>query len=398
MTLFYGAWLLSEFFYECRHVLVFAFLKGGMRLNNEYYMRIALNLAKTAEGQTSPNPLVGAVCVKDGQIAGTGAHQKAGTPHAEVHAISMAGDRAEGADLYVTLEPCAHTGKTPPCTDLIIKSGIRRVIIACSDPNPLVAGRGISQLKQAGIEVITGVLEKEAVFLNRAFFHYISYGTPYVTLKAAATLDGRIATASGDSKWITSKEAREDVHYLRHIHDAILVGAQTVITDNPFLTTRLPHGGKNPIRIILDRRLQTPNTANAVTDEAARTIIFTQVPPEEQNIQYKSNSVHVEAIPKSKPFLPSVLKYLSSIGVMSLLVEGGSMIHSSFIDEKLADELYLYLAPKLIGNGKSYFNSEKRNWMAESDNLHILDMRRIGQDFRLHAQFQKEVYHSCLPE
>ncbi|KAB2333006.1 bifunctional diaminohydroxyphosphoribosylaminopyrimidine deaminase/5-amino-6-(5-phosphoribosylamino)uracil reductase RibD [Bacillus mesophilum] len=367
-------------------------------MNDEYYMRIALDLAITAEGQTSPNPLVGAVCVKDGQIIGTGAHLKAGTPHAEVHAITMAHDHAKGADLYVTLEPCGHRGKTPPCTNLIINSGIRRVVIACMDPNPLVKGRGISQLKQAGIEVVTGVLEKEAAFLNRAFFHYIQYGTPYVTLKAAATLDGRIAASSGDSKWITSKEAREDVHYLRHIHDAILVGAQTVIADNPFLTTRLPHGGKNPIRIVLDRRLQTPNTANVVTDEAVKTIIFTQVPLEEQNKKYDSNFVHKEVIPKSQAFLPSVLKYLGGIGVMTLLVEGGSRVHSSFIDENLADELYLYLAPKLIGNGTSFFSSEKRNWMKDSENLYILDMQTFGLDLRLHAQFQKEESASCLLE
>ncbi|WP_425514981.1 bifunctional diaminohydroxyphosphoribosylaminopyrimidine deaminase/5-amino-6-(5-phosphoribosylamino)uracil reductase RibD [Cytobacillus gottheilii] len=367
-------------------------------MNDEYYMRIALDLARSAEGQTSPNPLVGAVCVKDGQIIGTGAHLKAGTPHAEVHAITMAHDRAKGADLYVTLEPCAHRGKTPPCTNLIINSGIRRVVIACTDPNPLVKGKGISQLKQAGIEVVTGVLEKEAAFLNRAFFHYIQYGTPYVTLKAAATLDGRIAASSGDSKWITSREAREDVHYLRHIHDAILVGAQTVIADNPFLTTRLPHGGKNPIRIVLDRRLQTPNTANVVTDEAVKTIIFTQVPLEEQIKQYESSFVHIEVIPKSQAFLPSVLKYLGGIGVMTLLVEGGSRVHSSFIDENLADELYLYLAPKLIGNGISFFSSEKRNWMKDSENLHILDMRTFGLDLRLHAQFQKEESASCLLE
>ncbi|MEW9109275.1 MAG: bifunctional diaminohydroxyphosphoribosylaminopyrimidine deaminase/5-amino-6-(5-phosphoribosylamino)uracil reductase RibD [Cytobacillus gottheilii] len=367
-------------------------------MNDEYYMRIALELAIAAEGQTSPNPLVGAVCVKDGQIIGTGAHLKAGTPHAEVHAITMAHDRAKGADLYVTLEPCAHRGKTPPCTNLIINSGIRRVVIACTDPNPLVKGRGISQLKQAGIEIVTGVLEKEAAFLNRAFFHYIQYGTPYVTLKAAATLDGRIAASSGDSKWITSREAREDVHYLRHIHDAILVGAQTVIADNPFLTTRLPHGGKNPIRIVLDRRLKTPNTANVVTDEAAKTIIFTQVPLEKQIKQYDSHFVHIEVIPMSQAFLPSVLKCLGGIGVMTLLVEGGSRVHSSFIDENLADELYLYLAPKLIGNGISFFSSEKRNWMKDSENLHILDMQTFGLDLRLHAQFQREESASCLLE
>ena len=227
-------------------------------MDPKFYMKIALDLARSAEGQTSPNPLVGAVCVKDGQIIGTGAHLKAGTPHAEVHALTMAGSEANGADLYVTLEPCAHTGKTAPCTDLLISKGIRRVFIASIDPFPSVNGKGIELLKAAGIEVITGILKEEAEQLNRAFFHFIKHGKPYVTLKAASTLDGRLSTQTGDSKWITSVASRTDVHHLRHTHDAILVGVQTVLHDNPFLTTRLPLGGKNPIRIILDRRLRTP--------------------------------------------------------------------------------------------------------------------------------------------
>ena len=229
-------------------------------MNPQYYMRLALDLARSAQGQTSPNPLVGAICVKDGQIIGTGAHLKAGTPHAEVHALLMAGTESRGADLYVTLEPCAHIGKTPPCTDLIITSGIRRVFVASIDPNPSVNGTGIRLLKAAGIEVVTGILQEEAEQLNRAFFHFINYGKPYVTLKAAATLDGRLSTQTGDSKWITSDAARTDVHHLRHTHDAILVGVQTVLHHNPFLTTRLPHGGKNPIRIILTPALRTPAT------------------------------------------------------------------------------------------------------------------------------------------
>ena len=262
----------------------------------QYYMRFALNLARSAEGQTSPNPLVGAVCVKDGQIIGTGAHLKAGTPHAEVHALMMAGTESHGADLYVTLEPCAHTGKTPPCTDLIISSGIRRVFVASIDPNPSVNGTGIGLLKAAGIEVITGILQEEAEQLNRAFFHFIKYGKPYVTLKAAATLDGRLSTQTGDSKWITSDAARTDVHHLRHTHDAILVGVQTVLHDNPFLTTRLPHGGKNPIRIILDRHLRTPTTANIVTDGAVETIIFTLDSPKSRTAFFEHPLVSIERI------------------------------------------------------------------------------------------------------
>ncbi len=187
----------------CLQALPFHKTKGGMPMDPQKYMRFAFELTRSAQGQTSPNPLLGADYVKDGQIIGTGAHLKAGKPHAEVHALAMAGSNSIGADLYVTLEPCAHTGKTPPCTDLIISSGIRRVFVASIDPNPSVNGTGIGLLKAAGIEVVTGILQEEAEQLNQAFFHFIRYGKPYVTLKAAATLDGRLSTQNGDSKWIT---------------------------------------------------------------------------------------------------------------------------------------------------------------------------------------------------
>ncbi len=357
---------------------------------HEKMMKLALQLAQSAEGQTSPNPLVGAVCVKDGQILGTGAHLKAGTAHAEVHALQMAGTGAIGADLYVTLEPCAHTGKTPPCTELIISSGIRRVFIASKDPNPSVNGQGIRLLREAGIEVVTGILQEEAAYLNRAFFHFIKHGKPYVTLKAAVTLDGRLATQTGDSKWITSEASRTDVHHLRHTHDAILVGVQTVLHDNPFLTTRLPHGGKNPIRIILDRRLRTPETANVITDGAVETIIFTCNAEKAKTAFSDYPLVTVESISEEVNFLNEVLTRLANKGMMTLFVEGGSRVHSSFIDAGLADDLYLYMAPKLIGNGSSLFMDDTRNLMAENESLRFVDVRKIGEDIRLHARFVKE--------
>lgn len=359
-------------------------------MDPQHFMGLALDLARSAQGQTSPNPLVGAVCVKGGQIIGTGAHLKAGTPHAEVHALLMAGTESRDADLYVTLEPCAHTGKTPPCTDLIITSGIRRVFVASIDPNPSVNGTGIRLLKAAGIEVFTGILQEEAEQLNRAFFHFIKYGKPYVTLKAAATLDGRLSTQTGDSKWITSDEVRTDVHHLRHTHDAILVGVQTVLHDNPFLTTRLPHGGKNPIRIVLDRHLRTPTTANIVTDGAVATIIFTLDSPRSRTVFFEHPFVSIERISEDVPFLNEVLKRLANKGIMTLFVEGGSRVHSSFINEGLADELYLYMAPKLIGNGASLFMDDTRNLMGESESLRFLDVQKMGEDIRLHASFHKE--------
>ncbi|WP_438315907.1 bifunctional diaminohydroxyphosphoribosylaminopyrimidine deaminase/5-amino-6-(5-phosphoribosylamino)uracil reductase RibD [Sporosarcina sp. FA9] len=359
-------------------------------MDPKIYMKIALELARSAEGQTSPNPLVGAVCVLDNEIIGTGAHLKAGTPHAEVHALMMAGSKSIGADLYVTLEPCAHSGKTPPCTDLIISSGIRRVFVASIDPFPAVNGKGIKLLKAAGIEVITGILQAEAEQLNRAFFHFIHYGKPYVTLKAAVTLDGRLSTRTGDSKWITSVASRTDVHHLRNIHDAILVGVQTVLHDNPFLTTRLPHGGKNPIRIILDRHLRTPKTANVIIDGAVETIIFTLDSDNTETTFLDFPLVTVESISNEVNFLEEVLSRLAKKGIMTLFVEGGSQIHSSFIDAGLANELYLYMAPKLIGNGNLLFMNEDRNFMSESESLSFIDVRQIGEDVRLHARFLKE--------
>lgn len=240
------------------------------------YMQLALELAASAKGNTNPNPCVGAVLVKDGVIVGTGLHRKAGEPHAEVHAFNMAGEHAKGATLYVTLEPCSHYGKTPPCANLVKESGVSRVVVATMDPNPSVAGRGISLLRAAGIEVEVGLLEQEARKLNERFIHNMVANRPFVISKFAMTMDGKIATHNGHSKWITSEEARLQVHKLRHEMDGILVGVGTVLADNPSLTTRLPHReGENPIRIILDSELKTPLNANVVNTAVAQTIIVT---------------------------------------------------------------------------------------------------------------------------
>lgn len=245
--------------------------------NDQYYMKLALDLAASAKGKTNPNPVVGAVIVKDGVIAGTGIHRKAGEPHAEVHAFKMAGDYAKDATLYVTLEPCSHYGKTPPCANLVKESGVRRVVVATQDPNPEVAGRGISILRDAGIEVEVGVLEKEAQRLNERFIHNMITNRPFVISKYAMTLDGKLATHTGHSKWITGEESRHSVHLLRDEVDAILIGIGTVLADNPSLTTRLPEGGgKNPIRIILDSELRVPLDANVVQVSDAKTVIVTQ--------------------------------------------------------------------------------------------------------------------------
>ena len=242
--------------------------------NHEFYMDLALQNAQAMRGQTSPNPLVGAVIVKNNEIVGIGAHMKAGEPHAEIHALQMAGEKAKGATAYVTLEPCSHYGRTGPCAVALVEAGVEKVIIATLDPNPLVAGRGVNILRDAGIEVIVGVREAAARKMNEVFNKYIVDKKPFVTLKAAVTLDGKIAAYTGSSKWVTSDAARTDVHHLRSNHEAILVGVNTVLKDDPELTARIP-GGKNPIRVILDTRLRTPLDAKVVTDGKAPTWIFT---------------------------------------------------------------------------------------------------------------------------
>ncbi|HHY71755.1 MAG TPA: bifunctional diaminohydroxyphosphoribosylaminopyrimidine deaminase/5-amino-6-(5-phosphoribosylamino)uracil reductase RibD [Bacillus bacterium] len=352
------------------------------------YMKLAIELAAKTEGQTSPNPVVGAVVVKDNQIVGMGAHLKAGEAHAEVHAIRMAGDQAAGATIYVTLEPCSHFGRTPPCTDLLINSQVRRVVIASTDPNPLVAGKGIEKLRNAGIEVEVGLLREEADALNKVFFHYIATGMPFVTLKSATSLDGKIATVAGESKWITSEESRLDVHQYRHRHDGILVGVNTVLKDNPELTTRLPLGGKNPIRIILDTNLRTPLEAKIVNDQCAPTWIIVGIhAPDEKIMAMKEKNVDIITIPTETLGIRDVLKALGEKGITSLFVEGGAQINGSFLMEKAINEVITYIAPKIIG-GRSAPTAiggagfEKIN---EVVGLRIKSVEKIGPDIKIIA-------------
>ncbi len=358
-------------------------------MNDKEYMDLAIKLARAAEGQTSPNPQVGAVVVKDGQIIGMGAHLKAGEPHAEVHAIRMAGEKANGATLYVTLEPCSHFGKTPPCSNLVIESGIRKVFVASVDPNPLVGGAGIKKMQDAGIEVDVGLLEEEATALNKVFFHYISTGLPYVTLKSASSLDGKIATVTGESKWITGEEARKDVHQFRHTHDAILVGVNTVIKDNPSLTTRLDTGGKNPIRVILDTTLRTPLEANIVNDQAAETIIVTGTEANPERVEkFLGFGVEVIKLETTKIRIADMLKKLGDQGITSLYVEGGAEVHGSFLKEKAFQRVITYIAPKLLG-GKSAPTAYGGDGIARLEDtvpLGIIDVKQIGQDIRIIAE------------
>jgi diaminohydroxyphosphoribosylaminopyrimidine deaminase / 5-amino-6-(5-phosphoribosylamino)uracil reductase len=317
-------------------------------------MQRALELAAMATGRTNPNPMVGAVIVKDGQIIGEGYHHKAGTPHAEIHALNQAGAHAAGADLYVTLEPCSHFGRTPPCADAVIRSGIMRTVVAAVDPNPQVAGRGIQRLREAGIEVEVGVLEQEAARLNEVFFKYIQTGLPFVALKTAMTLDGKIAACSGDSKWITGEDARKYVHELRNIYDAILVGIGTVLKDDPQLNTRLDGDDKrDPLRIIIDGNLDIPTDSNIVkTAKQQKTLIFCADSADlTKRLQLESlgfKIIDLNCTPELIP-LDEVIARLGQMGICSLLVEGGGEINAYLLEHCLIDKVYWFVAPKIIG-------------------------------------------------
>lgn len=351
---------------------------------HEDWMKLALDLAKSTKGQTAPNPIVGAIVVNNGCLVGAGAHLQAGTHHAEVHALNMAGENAQGGTLYVTLEPCDHQGRTPPCTEKIIAAGIRQVVIGCYDPDTLVSGNGIERLRQMGMEVLVGVLEKECKQLNEAYFYHRQTDYPYITLKTATTLDGRIATASGDSKWVTNKQSREKVHELRHQHQAILVGIGTVLHDDPLLTTRLTIGGINPVRVIVDSQLKTPLNA-AITDVSeAHTWIFTtdrKDPDKEAALLDKG----VQVISTGKGPLVDwhvVFRTLADNGVLSILVEGGSEVNASLLEGNWVRKTITFLAPKLLGGSLSLNSIRGKNAkrMAEAYQLHDITIEQYGDD------------------
>ncbi|KYC92494.1 bifunctional diaminohydroxyphosphoribosylaminopyrimidine deaminase/5-amino-6-(5-phosphoribosylamino)uracil reductase RibD [Heyndrickxia sporothermodurans] len=357
-------------------------------MNDQYYMQLAIDIAKSTKGQTTPNPAVGAVIVKNNQVVGIGAHVKAGDSHAEVHAIQMAKGRTKDATMYVTLEPCSHFGKTPPCSKLLIESGIKRVVIATKDPNPKVAGEGIETMKAAGINVEVGLLEKEATQLNQVFFHFIRTGLPFVTLKSATSLDGKTATKTGRSKWITSQEAREDVHYFRHIHDAILVGVNTIIKDNPSLTTRLNGGGKNPVRIILDTHLRTPIDAKVMEQQDEETWIVTSMHVDEKRkVTYQNKGVQIINMQTPTIEIKPMLKLLAEKGICSIFVEGGAEVHGSFLKERAFQQMITYIAPKLIGGktAPTSFGGEGIKEIEDAMNVDITDVKMIGKDIRITA-------------
>ncbi len=368
-----------------------------MEATAERYMRRALELGARAEGRTRPNPAVGAVVVADQQIVGEGYHPAAGEPHAEVFALQAAANRAVGADLYVTLEPCSHHGRTGPCTEAIIAAGIKRVFVGTQDPNPQVAGSGIQSLQQAGIQVEVGLCETECRRLIAPFAKHVTTGLPFVILKSAVTLDGQTATSTGDSHWISNSHSREEVHRLRDRVDAIMVGIGTVLNDDPKLTTRLP-GGRDALRIIVDSQLRTPPQAALLhLNSSADTLVayLATAPSSHINSLSKSGAVLMETAElDGRVDLHDLLAQLGRRGVQSILLEGGAQLNAAFLKAGLIDRVMVFVAPKIIGGSSGYgiFAGEGVARLADALPLHDIRFRQFGDDVLIEGEVRR-----CLP-
>lgn len=348
-------------------------------------MRRALALARRGLGRTSPNPAVGCVIVRNGEIIGEGWHRKAGTPHAEVHALRQAGDRALGSDVYVTLEPCSHHGRTPPCAEALIAAGVTRVFAGMTDPNPLVSGRGLAMLRNAGIAVECGILEDQCRLVNEAFVKHVTTGMPFVILKSAMTLDGKTATVSGDSKWVTCEESRRYVHALRSKVDAIMVGVGTVLADDPQLTCRMVRG-KDPVRVVVDSRLRTPPEAALFhLDSRAATILATVERDAGKNaaVQRLGAETLLCSESEGRVDLSDLLRRLGARGIQSILLEGGRELVGSAVRNGLVDKFMFFYAPKIIAGEDGYGLCSGRGIerMGDALRLHTTSVRRFGEDF-----------------
>ena len=351
-------------------------------------MARALQLAEQGRFTTTPNPRVGCVLVKDNQIIGEGWHQRAGELHAEINAINDAGETSKGADCYVTLEPCSHFGRTPPCADALIQAGVKRVYIAMKDPNPLVAGKGIAKLEGAGIEVTVGILESEAEQLNRGFCKRMRTGWPFVTSKMAMSLDGRTAMSSGESKWITGPEARQDVQQLRAQSSAIMTGTGTILADDPSLTVR-PEGDwypdnqlvRQPLRIVVGKDPEIAEHAHLFDD--CYDVLFVTTKQRE-----RGNLVDVLTVPEKNGHvdLNTMMTILAKRGMNDIMVEAGSKLNGALLEAGLIDELIIYMAPKLMGDSaKGLFHLPELQTMAQNIDLNITDIRAVGNDWRITA-------------
>ena len=365
------------------------------------FMKMALDLAKKGEGFTSPNPMVGAVVVKDGKVVGKGYHQAAGKAHAEVNAVDDAGALAKGATLYVTLEPCNHIGRTPPCTEKIISAGIRRVVAAMTDPNPEVTGGGLDYLKSRGISITSGVCEPQAKRLNEAFIKYVRTKRPFTIVKCAATLDGRIATKTGDSRWVSGEESRRFVHRLRHAVDAIMVGIGTVEKDDPSLTARIAippkrFKPKDPTRIVLDTRLRIPEKAKLLRLHSHSDTILITGPSvsEDKKSRLKKNDVAIIESPVKNGMvdLDRLMDRLGSMNVTSLLIEGGGRVIASALSAGIVDKIYFFYAPKILGGDDGIPickgpGAEKMNQCIPVKNIKV---HRFGNDVMIEGYIGTE--------
>ena len=356
---------------------------------DEKYMDLALELAEKGKGYVNPNPMVGAVVVKDSEIVGKGWHKFYGGPHAEVYALEEAGAKAEGATIYVTLEPCSHFGKTPPCAEKIKKMKIKKCVIACLDPNPIVAGRGKKILEEAGIEVVVGVREKEAKELNKVFMKYITEKNPYLFLKCAITLDGKIATNERDSKWITNEKAREKVQFLRHEYMGIMVGINTLINDNPRLTARIENG-INPFRIVVDPHLCTPLESNFVkmADDNKSIIITSKENEKNDKIKELENKnvkiIYMEGFDFS---VHEILKKIGELKIDSVLLEGGSYLISKAFKENRIDGGEIFIAPKILGGGLPFIDGF--DFKEIKDCFHLQNVKFNVYDDNISVEFHK---------
>ena len=363
---------------------------------DEMYMDHALKLALKGQGMTTPNPMVGAVIIKNGRIIGEGYHAKAGERHAEVVAIENAIEVVTGATLYVTLEPCSHYGKTQPCTELIIEKDIERVVIAVLDPNPMVAGRGVKRLRECGISVTVGVLEKQAQRLNEVFMKYIVTKRPFVVYKSAMSLDGKIATSTGESQWITCEESRKDSHSLRHIYTGIMVGIGTVLADDPLLNCRMD-GGKQPVRIVVDSSLRIPEESRLVqTADTYPLIVATTSKGNEAKKRrlraYGANVWNMPSDEQGRVDLPGLMKCLGENEVDSLIIEGGGTLAEQALNVGIVDKMIVYIAPQIIGGKDAKTPVEGKGIQCLSDawKLQEWSSQMMGTDLKVSGYIRKE--------
>lgn len=359
-------------------------------MEKEKYINRCIELARLGEGKVSPNPLVGAVVLDiAGNVVGEGYHQKYGDAHAEVNALNMAGDRARGGTIYVSLEPCSHWGKTPPCTDRIIEAGIKKLVVGMVDPNPLVAGEGIKKCRAAGIDITIGILEKECKKLNEIFIKNVTQKKPFIAIKSASTIDGKIATREKSSKWITSENARNEVQRLRNRYDAILTGSGTVITDNPSLTCRMEEG-RNPVRIIIDSELKTSPGSKVYNDDGTRVIIGASELVEAHKTLLYGENVEIIFCPinsEGKIDLNYLIKQLYKKDIYSILVEAGGILNGKFIEKSLVDKFYFFIAPKILGDnsGLSLVDGFNVHDINKSHRLTFDEVEMFGTDILIKA-------------